>query len=416
MAVNWKTDLAAGVACIALLLVCGWLANFLAFALIAAAGIGYLTLRLRRPGQPTPDSEETSAPPQRAARKRRKVAASPVTKPSSQTQTASEADKAETELDTCDLVDQMLDCGRYALLLRHGIIGNLDSDQLTRAMEELAEGMSLTAAGDVSVSFWTSFDRKEDAGKRVASVDRYLLDRFPVTNADYQQFVDAGGYEQESLWDESVWDAVVDFVDSSGEPGPRFWSGGEPLPGEENHPVTGVNWHEASAFASWIGKRLPTDAEWVKAASWPQTGRGRKPVQRRFPWGDAMEKGCANLWGEGLGKVVSVDTHPRNVTAGGVYQMSGNVWEWTHTDFGVSDLSQGIVEWEGHMKSIRGGAFDTYFDMQGSTAFQSGDDALSRKHNIGFRCAIAVADLALDSDEQNTSISVEDGHELEAAV
>ncbi len=418
MQTNWKTDIAAGAGSLMLLMLCGWLANYLACMLIAAAAIGYIVVRLR--GLRVSDGNDGEVASRRSStRKKRKAPAPQPTEaeaPTRKKQVIRVKPDPSREIDTCDLVDQMLDCGRYALLLRHGIISNLESDQLERAMEELTEGMSLTAAGDVCVSTWTSFDRKENAGVNTVAVDRFLLDRYPVTNAEYQQFVDAGGYDQESLWDEGVWETVVDFLDSTGEPGPRFWADGEFAEGEENHPVTGINWHEASAYASWVGKRLPTDAEWVKAASWPQAARGRRPVQRRFPWGDAMEKGCANMWGEGIGEIVPVDKHPRNVTAGGVFQMTGNVWEWTHSSFGVSDLSQGIVEWEGHMKSIRGGAYDTYFDMQGSSTFQSGDDALSRKHNIGFRCAIGVNDLALEGDAAEAPSNATNDYEMEAAI
>ena len=121
-------------------------------------------------------------------------------------------------------------------------------------------------------------------------VAHFFLDRYPVTNREYYEFVAAGGYGQLSLWDESIWTAVLDFVDLTGEPGPRFWKMGCFAAGKENHPVVGVSWHEAAAYARWTGKRLPTDAEWVKAGSWPVNVSVTNRAQRKYPWGDTMDR------------------------------------------------------------------------------------------------------------------------------
>ena len=126
-------------------------------------------------------------------------------------------------------------------------------------------------------------------------VDAVFLDRRAVTNRDFQAFIQQAGYEQTPLWHASVWPRVKEFVDTTGRPGPRYWSDGEPQAGTERHPVVGVSWFEAEAYARWIGKRLPSDAEWVRAASCPiETGGGL--LQRKYPWGDAFDRRHANVW------------------------------------------------------------------------------------------------------------------------
>jgi iron(II)-dependent oxidoreductase len=229
---------------------------------------------------------------------------------------------------------------------------------------------------------------------RVVQVQHFLLDRYPVTNRAFYEFVAAGGYEQVALWDESIWPAVLDFVDQTGEPGPRYWREGCYLEDLENHPVVGVSWFEATAYARWLGKRLPTSAEWVKAGSWPVKLSDAR-VQRRYPWGETMDRSRANLWGSGPGTTVPVDAMAEGVSVGGVYQLIGNVWEWNSADFRGEGMGPGNLVLDVPMKSIRGGAFDTYFDNQASCHFQSGEPAMARKHNVGFRCAVGVCDLVL---------------------
>ena len=259
--------------------------------------------------------------------------------------------------------------------------------------------MCLVPAGEVVVRRTTCLPEAEvDATGQQEfpfQVDGYYLDRYPVTNAQYFQFVRHGGYEQMAIWDAEILPAVLDFVDTTGHVGPRFWRNGHYPRGEDHFPVVGVSWYEAAAYARWAGKRLPTDAEWVKAASWPVSIAGHPLLQRRYPWGEAMDRARANLWGSGPGRTVAVDEFSGGVSVGGVQQLIGNVWEWT-----VDPL---VLEEDPHeptggvplkMKSLRGGAFDTYLDCQATCHFQSGDDVLARKHNIGFRTAISLCDLA----------------------
>ncbi len=304
--------------------------------------------------------------------------------------------------DPDSLVAQMLAQGRYALLLRPQVARDLEQHQFEATLEVLQTKMALVPDGTVILG---DTEDPEQVGRanggqwrarqRAMRVNPYFLDRHPVTNREYYEFVSSGGYEQITYWDTAVWPAVLDFVDQTQQPGPRFWTDGYCRPGEEFHPVVGVCWYEAAAFARWAGKRLPTDAEWVKAGVWPVKLSETQSSQRRFPWGDAMDRTKANLWGTGPGHTVPVTEYEDGVSVGGIYNLIGNVWEWTRSDYVPSYIPPEEFIAESPLKSIRGGAFDTYFDNQATCQFQSGDVQMARRRNIGFRCALSVSDLSL---------------------
>ncbi|NLE37949.1 MAG: formylglycine-generating enzyme family protein [Pirellulaceae bacterium] len=317
---------------------------------------------------------------------------------------------AHRSVDECDpddtdgLIEQMLAQNRHALLLRPQIAANLNEARFTRAVEALQTRMALVPDGEVTLGpvDEASGDEPVDPRSRRAAkthdvmVKRFFLDRYPVTNREYFEFVAAGGYRQASLWDEAILPAVLDFVDRTGEPGPHYWKEGCFLEGTEDEPVVGVCWHEAMAYARWVGKRLPSDAEWVKAGAWPVPMANNQRLQRKYPWGDDMDRARANLWESGPGHVVGVHEFAEGVSVGGVYQLIGNVWEWINSPFHGGGHPLGVLSFKTPMKTIRGGAFDSYFDTQATCQFQSGDSALARKRNIGFRLAIGVCDLVLD--------------------
>ena len=305
------------------------------------------------------------------------------------------------------LVDEMLAQGRDALLLRPQITANLSPSQFRLVLASLNDNMALVPEGDVVLGpageqfepYRPEPGDEEPYAGRVVRVAPVFLDRYPVTNRQFYEFVACGGYEQVALWDASVWTAVLAMTDRTGKPGPRYWIDGIYLEGEADHPVVGVSWYEAAAFARWAGKRLPSDAEWVKAGAWPLPAGGTAHGQRRYPWGDTIDRTKANLWGSGPERIVSVQEFADGVSVGGVYQLIGNVWEWTGGNFRGIDGPGGRLAPAEPMKSLRGGAFDTYFDNQATCQFQSGDSPLRRKHNIGFRCAVGLCDLVLARPE-----------------
>ncbi len=309
------------------------------------------------------------------------------------------------------VVAQMIEQGRYTLLLRPQIVQNLDGRHFRQTLHTLEERMALVPDGEVVLG---NIDEALNDGKldeeelracsaRIIGVERFFLDRYPVTNQEFYEFVDAGGYAQVALWDQAIWPAVLDLVDRNGLPGPRFWKNGCYEAHLADHPVVGVSWYEARAYARWVGKRLPTDAEWVKAGSWPVRVSAEARLQRKYPWGQSMDHTRANLWPTHKKGTVSVREFAEGVSVGGAYQLIGNVWEWTRSNYTAIDTDGEELATEGSMKSIRGGAFDTYFDNQATCQFASGEYPMARKPNVGFRCAISVCDLVLARIDQHAA-------------
>jgi len=159
-------------------------------------------------------------------------------------------------------------------------------------------------------------------------VEAFLMARYEVTNAEYLRFVGAGGYRDSTLWPDVLTlggtthrrDAGLRLlVDKTGLPGPRGWLNGRPPEGRSDHPVTGVTWYEAAAYARWTGNELPTAYQWWRAA----LGDGPGP----YPWGgDASSTEIRTNFG--LGGTATVGSHPLGVSPWGVHDLPGNVREW----------------------------------------------------------------------------------------
>lgn len=310
--------------------------------------------------------------------------------------------KVETELSSSGLVEMMLATDRYALLLRPETCKNLSPVQWQRAVQMLDERMSLVPAGNVLIGFAAeqatighgAYETPTPKyGRGLVNVEACYLDRCTVTNAEFQNFVDSGGYEQLEFWPEEALPAMFDFIDQTGLPGPRYWRDGHYPSGEHaDLPVVGISWYEASAYARWVGKVLPTDAQWTKAGSWPIESAPGRLTQRRYPWGDSFDLRRACIWGSGNSGPLPVDGYPDGISVGGVYQLIGNVWEWSSSN--LADSMPSNVTVPAALRSIRGGAFDTYFETQATCHFQSGEHPLARRPNIGFRLAVPMACLA----------------------
>jgi iron(II)-dependent oxidoreductase len=257
------------------------------------------------------------------------------------------------------------------------------SDRHARpAWNLVREQMALIPAGSVPVILC-------DGSSANAEVGSFFLDRYEVTNRQFLRFVQSGGYDSLETWPREVWPSVSRFTDRTGRSGPRDWENGKFPRGEAQHPVTGVCWYEAQAYARWVGKRLSRAAEWQKAGGWPEQLSGGDC--NRYPWGDLFEPERTNLGSAGIGRTVPVDAFPNGTTPNGLFQMTGNVWEWLDDPLETIPCQAGetFVSWK-PMRRIIGGAFNTYSSGEATCQFITGQGELDRRDNIGFRCALSV--------------------------
>jgi iron(II)-dependent oxidoreductase len=226
-------------------------------------------------------------------------------------------------------------------------------------------------------------------------VPSFFIDTTPVTNAAYTAFIADGGYDDPRWWTADGWD----HRQRAGLSAPMSWKrdGGdwvrtvfgvtEPVPPAE--PVVHVCWYEADAYARWAGRRLPTEAEWEKAARFdPATGRSR-----RFPWGDdPPSPEHANLGQRHL-RPAPAGSFPAGAAPSGARQLIGDVWEWTASDFlpypgfrawPYREYSE--VFFGPEYKVLRGGSFAASQDACRGT-FRNWDYPIRRQIFAGFRTA-----------------------------
>jgi formylglycine-generating enzyme required for sulfatase activity len=196
-----------------------------------------------------------------------------------------------------------------------------------------------------------------DAGVYLAGLDNkptwvpaFYIDIFPVTNSDYARFVAATGHQP-----------------------PQHWPKGKCPDSLFDHPVTYVTWHDATAYAAWTGKQLPTAQQWEKAA------RGVRGDT--YPWGNQPTPAKCNSRESGIGTTTPVSRYHSGVSPYGVYDLCGNTWEWTSTR-----TTQGRYE-------LKAGAFTSPFARATPSSF---NDAASTMldDDTGFRCCLPETALS----------------------
>jgi GWxTD domain-containing protein len=226
-----------------------------------------------------------------------------------------------------------------------------------RDMVYVPAGMFLMGSDEMGV---------DEGPMQAVFCEPFFLDRHEVTNSAYKEFIDA-----------------------TQRTPPRHWADGMYQSGEEKYPVVGVSWYDAQAYAQWIGKRLPSETEWEKAA--------RGDDGRRYPWGDDFVADWLNVGGEadGYEQTAPIGSFPEGASPYGIQDMAGNVWEWTNAWFkpyrGNESSDAAFGE---QYRVIRGGS---WINFEGNTRvsnrgkYYPSDTSLL----LGFRCAKDPDDTAV---------------------
>jgi ergothioneine biosynthesis protein EgtB len=198
-------------------------------------------------------------------------------------------------------------------------------------------------------------------------LNAYEIDTYPITNKQFMAFIDAGGYEDYRFWlsdgwdivNEKKWDAPLYWQKIEGYWYKKDFGGLNKISPDE--PVTNVSYYEADAYSKWAGKRIPTEAEWEKAASWNEDLE-KKTI---YPWGDELPSDhTANLLESWNWAPCQIGSYPQGKSYYGCHQMLGDVWEWTSSEYVLypgfrSKFSEYTDKWAINQKVLRGGSFAT---------------------------------------------------------
>jgi len=219
-------------------------------------------------------------------------------------------------------------------------------------------GMILIPAGEFMMG---SNEEDDESPIHRVHLAAFYIDQYPVTNLEYKKFVDATKHRT-----------------------PSHWKNRQIPPGKENHPVVNVSWHDASDYCRWTGKRLPTEAEWEKAA--------RGIDGRIYPWGNEQPDASRCNFDEDISDTTPVGKYsPHGDSPYGCADMAGNMWEWVSDWYNDSYYSESPANNPdgpagGQYRVCRGGSWSNsqYYIR---TAMRDSDFPYSHGNDVGFRCA-----------------------------
>ena len=228
----------------------------------------------------------------------------------------------------------------------------------------------------------------------IGRIGDFFMDRYEVTNQQFKEFVNRGGYQNKEYWKQkfikegkelSREEALKEFVDQSGRPGPAGWQAGDYPEGQGDFPVSGISWHEATAYAEWAGKSLPTSYHWGIACGESTSTPG---------WWNYLSllAPLSNFKGRGPARVARFN----GMTAFGNFDMAGNAreWCWNQTP---------------HGRVVRGGAWD---DATYMFAYLSQASPFERSDKTGFRCVRYINKETIPGSAF-TAVQPQEEHDLE---
>ena len=233
---------------------------------------------------------------------------------------------------------------------------------------DVEQGMVKIPGGLYELGFsGSTFCYDNEVPEHKTYLNAYEIDTYPVTNKQFMAFIDAGGYEDYKFWLSDGWDIVNEKKWGA----PLYWqkmegywykkdfAGLNKISPDE--PVTNVSYYEADAYSKWAGKRLPTEAEWEKAASWNEDLK-KKTI---YPWGNKLPSDYnSNLLESWNWAPSQIGSYPQGKSYYGCQQMLGDVWEWTSSEYVLypgfrSKFSEYTDKWAINQKVLRGGSFAT---------------------------------------------------------
>ncbi|HEV2802482.1 MAG TPA: SUMF1/EgtB/PvdO family nonheme iron enzyme [Pyrinomonadaceae bacterium] len=284
--------------------------------------------------------------------------------------------------------------------------GDAQHDATANAASAVRDMLTIEAGELLLGAPWQMFVYDNELPAHTVSLPAFKIDRLLTTNEEYAHFIAEGGYQRREWWDEEGWQ----WRERENWTQPFYWttqgtcSDGDERRGwsvrtmfaegalKPEHPVAGVSWYEASAYARFAGKRLPTEAEWEKAASWNAAER-RKNL---FAWGDDAPTAAHGNFDLRQWDTTPVGAYPLGASSYGCLDMAGNVWEWTNDPFaGYENFTaypypEYSETWfDGDHRVLKGGSWATHPSIL-RTSFRN----FFRRH---FRIAFAGIRLAADA-------------------
>ncbi|MDY6970274.1 MAG: SUMF1/EgtB/PvdO family nonheme iron enzyme [Spirochaetota bacterium] len=241
-----------------------------------------------------------------------------------------------------------------ALITRKRISENRNSQNLIENHDRIPECDDMI---HVPAGFFIYGEDKYE----IEIMNPFLIDIYPVTNSQFDKFIQDGGYSKDQFWTEQgrLW------KEANSIHSPLFWS--NPDLKKSDCPVVGVSFYEAEAYAKWAGKRLPKEIEWERAA--------RGTDSREFPWGNKFSIDMCNTSESGIRSTTDVTAYPSGRSPVGCFDMAGNVWEWIDSWYDDSK----------EMRVIRGGAW-SYDNMNCRCSFRGFNLPSLADQSTGFRC------------------------------